>query len=348
MSEILEDAPVEASAPCRVDIGGTIDISTFYLPLRHLGPCTFNIALNLRTTVRLSSYHRDIVRVESRGFDPAEFPVHTAPYVHPLGLVFAVADYFNAGGVRIEIDSASPPRSALGGSSVAAVALIAALSRVLERVGGPSLSRDESVRLAHSLEASVARVPCGLQDQLAAAYGGIHAWYWPGEVDGPIFRRESVVSQEEHRKFGSHLIVAYCGVPHLSKDINGRWVAQFLSGKTRQEWEEIVRNTRQFISALRQKDFPRVVETMNKETDLRRRMTPDVLDDLGIRLVDSARSAHCGAKFAGAGGGGCIWALGTSSDIDRLRDIWSDEISVRREARLLHVNVDSDGLLCKL
>ena len=43
--DILESRPIEASAPCRIDMGGTLDISTFYLPLRHLYPCTLNIAI---------------------------------------------------------------------------------------------------------------------------------------------------------------------------------------------------------------------------------------------------------------------------------------------------------------
>ena len=49
-------------------------------------------------------------------------------FEHPMGLMFAIAAYFRAGGIHIQIESASPPRSALGGSSAAAVALVAALA----------------------------------------------------------------------------------------------------------------------------------------------------------------------------------------------------------------------------
>ncbi|MBW1889644.1 MAG: galactokinase, partial [Deltaproteobacteria bacterium] len=51
--EILKSAPITASAPCRIDMGGTLDLSTFYVPLRFLRPCTFNMALALRTTARI-------------------------------------------------------------------------------------------------------------------------------------------------------------------------------------------------------------------------------------------------------------------------------------------------------
>ena len=49
---------------------------------------------------------------------------------------------------------------------------------------------------------------------------------------------------------------------------------------------------------------------MNRETDVRRQMTPDVLNDIGKTLVELAKKNKCGARFTGAGGGGCIWALG--------------------------------------
>ena len=72
-------------------MGGTLDIDTFSLPLHHLSPCTFNIALNLRTRVRLHPYHQDLVKVSSKGFDQAEYPLNKAPFDHPLGLIFAIA-----------------------------------------------------------------------------------------------------------------------------------------------------------------------------------------------------------------------------------------------------------------
>lgn len=111
---ILEKSPVTASAPCRIDMGGTLDLEAFCLPLGYLRPCTFNIALDLRTRVVLSAYRQGRVRISSRGFEDAEFDIDQTPFDHPLGLMFAVAAYFRAEGVRVHIDSASPPRSALG------------------------------------------------------------------------------------------------------------------------------------------------------------------------------------------------------------------------------------------
>ena len=62
LKQALEKGPIEASAPCRIDMGGTLDISTFYLPLRHFSPCTVNMALDLRTRVLLLPYTGGKVR----------------------------------------------------------------------------------------------------------------------------------------------------------------------------------------------------------------------------------------------------------------------------------------------
>ncbi|MEA3429538.1 MAG: galactokinase, partial [Thermodesulfobacteriota bacterium] len=176
---ILKAGRIEASAPCRIDMGGTLDISTFYYPLRHLSPCTFNIAVNLRTRVCLFPYKKGIIKISSKGFKGEKHSLDQAPFNHPLGLMFAIAAYFGAEGVHVDIDSSSPPRSALGGSSAAAVALIAAFSKLGQmQTAGPG-SRQKIALLAHALEESVAGVPCGLQDQLASVYGGVNAWYWP-------------------------------------------------------------------------------------------------------------------------------------------------------------------------
>ena len=151
LSPFLEKNPIKTSAPCRLDMGGTLDIRTFYYPLSWLKPCTINLALDMRTEVRLLPYKPEHIKVSSRGFDSAEMPLHSVPFSHPLGLIFAVAYYFKAGGLHIEIDSASPPRSALGGSSVAAVALITALSRVFEKVRSAApLTSPQTALLAHA------------------------------------------------------------------------------------------------------------------------------------------------------------------------------------------------------
>ena len=110
LKPFLTNNNIWATAPCRIDMGGTLDIKTLYYPLAYLAPATVNIGLNLRTQVRLRPYDEGMVKISSRGFKSAEFPLGEAPFRHPLGLMFAVTSYFRAAGVHIEIQSTSVVR----------------------------------------------------------------------------------------------------------------------------------------------------------------------------------------------------------------------------------------------
>jgi len=342
----FDSKPLEGSAPCRIDMGGTLDIGTFYFPLRHLRPCTFNVAVDLRTRVRIFPNTRGRIKISSKGFKSAEFAIDQAPFDHPLGLMFAVAAYFRAEGVHIEIESSSPPKSALGGSSAAAVALVALFYWISEQAGESPFSRSQVAMLAHGLEASVAGVPCGLQDQLAAVYGGVNAWHWPGKAEEPVFRREPIWSEAAYDELGRHILLAYCGIPHESKNINSIWVKQFISGKSRKIWEDIVSCTKRFIDAIKMKNFSEAASAMNQEMALRKKMTPEVLDAVGEKLISTAVEAKCGARITGAGGGGCVWAVGEVQDILKLKPEWKRVLEKQKHAGLLDVKVDSKGVIC--
>ncbi len=344
-AEILARESVEASAPCRIDMGGTLDLSTFFLPLHHLEPCTFNAALDMRTHVRLAPWKAGRLKISSRGFESLDVEAAHAPFAHPLGLMMAVCAYYQVDGVHIHIESTSPPRSALGGSSVAAAALIWALSKVRAHTGAPMPGRSGVALLAHAIEQSVAGVPCGLQDQLAAVFGGVNAWYWRADPAQAPYRRVELLPPENVRRLADRVLLAYCGAPHESKDINSTWVRQFVTGQERAAWKEIAQCGHDFVAALASDDLAVAIETMNRETDMRIRLTPEVLDETGKALVTAARENDCAARFTGAGGGGCVWALGPSTRLAVLKSSWERILAAQPSARLLPVGIDTDGLL---
>ena len=345
IQKILELKDIKASAPCRIDLGGTLDIKTFYYPLRHFIPSTFNIALDLRTHVKLLPFEDKNVKITSQGFESAQFPLDKAPFDHPLGLMFAIASYFVAGGVHIVIESSSPPKSGLGGSSSAAIALVAAFSKLLNHMGETKISKKNTAILAHAIEESVAGVPCGLQDQLAAAYGGVNLWYWKTDLAESIFKRKQIYNEKESKDLEKRILIAYCGIPHESKDINSKWVKQFLAGKNRNLWIEIAECTSNFAGALSRQNFQMGASIMNRETSIRRKMTPEVLDGVGVKLVDSAVKNRCGARFTGAGGGGCIWALGEEKNILKLKSEWKDIVTKNENASILNAKIDLKGVV---
>lgn len=344
--KMFEKLPFEASAPCRVDFGGTLDLPAMHYPLRHISPCTFNIALNMRTSVRISQYIKGKVKVSSRGFSDAEFPSDQLPFRHQMGLVFAVAAYFNLDGIHMEINSGSPPRSALGGSSVAAVALVGALMYLLSGNENPDIMKNDDFRTkvcltAHAIESGTAGVPCGYQDQLAAAFGGANLWSWTADPEVSAYTRDIIPVDKASLK--NNILVAYCGKPHVSADINGEWMRRFAEGE-REPWTIISEFTREFSRAFSQKDWRGTAVLMNQETETRLSMTPDVLDETGKKLYDSAKQNGCGARFAGAGGGGCVWAIGETMNISALKNKWAGILETSDGGKLLDTDIDMYGL----
>jgi D-glycero-alpha-D-manno-heptose-7-phosphate kinase len=54
---------------------------------------------------------------------------------------------------------------------------------------------------------------------------------------------------------------------------------------------------------------------LSNEFELQSKLMPQVLPDGDKVLVKTANEGGCGAKIAGHGGGGCIWAIGTKDSI---------------------------------
>jgi len=354
LTNLLEKNEIKVSVPCRVDFGGTLDISTFFLPLNFLSPSSFNIALDMRTHVTLSAFKEGHIKISSKGFKSAQFQAFKAPFNHPMGLMFALADYFNVDGVHIHIESSSPPRSALGGSSAAGVAITAAFltakdlyanhgknSQELEKI-----NPEKAAWIAHYIESSVAGVPCGMQDQLAAAFGGVNQWFWKLDHNGkPAFIQNSILKGTENiKKLNDRLLIAYCGIPHVSSQVNKKWVNQFICGENRDKFVKIVELTDGFVRALQEHDFSLAGKYMNQETQIRLEMTPEVLDLIGKKLFNKAMQLDVGARFTGAGGGGCVWAIGNKDNISDLKKEFNELLRNEKQAKVLDTAIDSEGI----
>jgi D-glycero-alpha-D-manno-heptose-7-phosphate kinase len=76
---------------------------------------------------------------------------------------------------------------------------------------------------------------------------------------------------------------------------------------------------------------------------IRREITPDCLIPVTAELIDQAENLGCGARFAGAGAGGSVWALGTGERIQELRKVWERTLAPTERGKLLDCKVDPRG-----
>ncbi len=343
MAQSKPPSRVSATVPCRIDCGGTLDIDPLALALNPLSPATFNIALDLKTKVTATLTGDGVRRVESEGFGSlAAGPGQEADYTSPLGFFFLAVDYFGLPGVSLKVSSSSPPRSALGGSSSAILASVAALARL----SGRRISRLEAVNLAHQIESALFMTPCGRQDHLAAAYGGVRLWTWrPGAGRGHKSRK--LLKGSAYARLESRLLIAYPGQTHSSARVNSSWVKEFIAGTDRPVWRKIAALTRDLAGAVERGDWAGAGNCLREETGLRMEMTPEVLTDTGRELLAAADRGGIGARFCGAGGGGCLWALGPRKKIRALEPLWAGILEPLPGARLLPPRIDRNGLVVK-
>lgn len=332
---------ITASAPCRVDLGGHWDLPALCLPFHLARPCTVNAAINLRITVRVRPHKPDRVFVVSRDLGCSEEQrSDRLVFNSRLGLVFGIAQYFGISGIRLDITSDAPPMSGLGGSGALGVAVIASLAAAC----GRKMSRKDIVRLAHLLENGLTSGHNGIQDQTAAAYGGVNLWEWKPFPLPADFRRIPLIPNTRMQEFNRRLLVAYCGLDHSSGRLNTSCVQAFLAGHRRKEWLELNELTRHFSVCLSKLNWQEAYKAMAAETALRRKVMVEVISPLASRLIRAAEATGGAGRFAGAGGGGSVWALCNPDARARLEKTWQHLLSRIPSARILDCEMDCKGV----
>ena len=343
--KILEQHTVTASAPCRIDSGGTWDIKALALPLEAAEPVTVNMALNLRTWVSLFPHKDGWIKISSEGFPHGEeYPSENPSFASKFGLFFAAVSHFGLHGLRIHIRSDSPVKSSLGGSSTALIALLKALSEVSLMLVQKKRSKGELLHLGYHLEDGVSGGYCGIQDQAAAVYGGVNQWTWYYGKKGSFLKRKPLLNAKGQRELSKRILVAFSGKRHVSSRVNRVWVNDFLSGKTRAGWIETNSVVGLLAEALEKEAWDEVAGLLREEMAIRRKITPDALIPVTEKLIVQAEKMECGARFAGAGGGGSLWAVGEEERIRGLRRMWDKTLAPVGGGRILECAIDPNGV----
>ena len=255
-------------------------------------------------------------------------------------------NYFGFTGLEIRIHSESPVKSALGGSSTALVALLKALVNLNKIIGGKGyFSKKDILFLGYNLEDGISGGNCGMQDQAAAVYGGGNGGAWNYSNRRMPVKREKLLDRNGIKELSNRLLVAYSGKWHVSADTNRIWLKNFLEGKTRNGWIEANTVVRGLIESVRSMNWIESARCIKEEMKLRRKITPDALIPETIKLTSDAERTGCGARFAGAGAGGSVWALGEPDDINKLKNKWQESLLKIKGARILQCTVDPNGVL---
>lgn len=345
LSSVLKRFDIRASAPGRIAVGGTWDVEALAFLSEELQPCSVNFAVDLKTSVRLSPYPVNRICVCSSGFSIQESHFKALSFDNPLGLIWAVVSFFNISGVKLTVTSKIPPRSGLGGSGVLCVTVIAAISKALGLIHGQARMSNRAIALlAHGLERSLNGNLSGLQDQLAAVYGGVNKWTWRYSRPDSPFKRDVLLTNNSYSELEDRIALCYTGKSRDSITTTGKFVKSFLSGKDRSKWRGLKELTDRFAAALVNKEWMTAAVVLQREASLRRAILHETEPSICSDLRRCAAANRCGSGFAAGNENGCMFAIGEKENIRKLKEGWERYLRKSDGGFLLPCRISATGL----
>jgi D-glycero-alpha-D-manno-heptose-7-phosphate kinase len=202
--------------------------------------------------------------------------------------------------LQIALFSEAPVGCSTGTSAAVSVALVGALDRLTPG----RLTPHEVARAAHRIETDLLKQQCGVQDQLASAYGGINfieILDYPHSIVSPIVLANELCWELERR-----LSLVFLGQSHSSSKVHEKVIEELEAAGPRAEKLEPLRQTPvKARDALYSGDFQALGRTMIENTDAQANLHPDLVSPRHHAVIDVAREfGALGWKVNGAGGDG--------------------------------------------
>jgi D-glycero-alpha-D-manno-heptose-7-phosphate kinase len=210
-----------------------------------------------------------------------------------------------SGDLRIIVRSEAPSASGLGSSAALGVAAVAGLALL----AGRRLSRVEIAREAQALEVEELRLECGVQDQIAAAHGGINGMEvrYPEAELFPLTLEPQMLRDLEAR-----FLLVYTGRSRFSSATHEKVIAAYQSGQpaTMAAMETLAACARRGHASLLRNDLGAFAAAINDNWSAQKQLHPDITTPEAETLA--ARTQQVGAlafKLNGAGSGGTATLL---------------------------------------
>jgi len=312
---------IHARAPLRInDIGGWTD--TWFAGEGKV----LNLAVSPAVEVEIKAFadkrgeeRRVVVHAENYGETFAMNPEKPDRDRHPL-LQFAVAGLPGPKDLFLEISLYSPVPAGIstGTSAAVCVALLGALSLL----GTKKYSWAAIARLAHEVETDRLGQQSGIQDQIAAAHGGISFIRMPSYPDSRV--RAVRPDERTWNELDRRLCLVYLGKPHVSSAMHDRVIAELEGGGPQlrliRKLTEIAQQARDLLAAGELEGYGR---SMIENHECQRALSPGLISKKADAVADIARRFKAsGWKVNGAGGeGGSMTVLGGVDDALRRRMI---------------------------
>lgn len=322
---------VNAIAPVRIcDIGGWTD--TWFA--EHGSVLNLAVTPGVEVQIETQERARDdrvTIRLENYGDTYSMNPDAPPPGRHPLlEEIVQVMGVPEELAIDVAIYSEVPPGASVGTSAAVSVAFIVALHRLLHE--GFSMPPEMVAHLAHKIETERLGLQCGVQDQIACAYGGVNLIdvQYPASTVSRLKLAPGVAMELERR-----LTLVYVGAPHESSRIHDLVIEELSGGGADDDriaaLRELPGRARHALAFGIVEDFGAI---MDENTEIQRALHPGLVCDRFEEVMSIARDFDAlGCKVNGAGGdGGSVTIL-------------SDGISSKRRAMVAALKASGVGVL---
>ena len=262
--------------------GGAVLSTTFdkycYVSVRHLP--------------RFFEYRTELI------YSKTERVSHTSEIVHPA--IRNAMQMMDMHELRLTYDADLPARSGLGTSSSFAVGMLNAFHALKGHYAGKRQLADEAIYLERELCAEAG----GIQDQIAAAFGGMNRI----DFDGDGYRvRPVIIAPERKRELNENLVMFFTGFSRFSADIQNNTVKAMDQKQAElQEMKSLVDEAEAILTD-RHADLDEFGRMLDHTWKLKRGISNGISTDTIDGMYERARRAGAlGGKLLGAGGGGFL------------------------------------------
>ena len=338
------DRVVESVAPIRVcDNGGWTD--TWFS--KH--GAVFNIAVRPRAEVRVrvsaSGPPGIVLHAEDFGERYVVAPQPSAWGPHPLlEAAIAFMKVPSHLGLEVSIHSEAPSGAGTGTSAAVTVALVGAL----EALGPVRSTPREVARAAHRVETELLGRQCGIQDQIAAAFGGINYIEMPAYPEATVFpiRLPGALWRELDRR----LCVVYLGRAHDSSSIHEHVIRELEdAGPDCRRLQDLRGTASRSRDALLAGDLVALGRAMVDNTEAQARLDPALVGAQARQVIAIARDhGALGWKVNGAGGEGGSITLLCDAGASRRRALLRDVLGANPASRRIPTSLSRTGLRVRI
>lgn len=297
-------------APLRISfLGGGTDFPEFYAQEEG---CVLSSAIDKSITVILKRRYDQRIRV---GYTRTELVETVDQLEHEL-VREAMRLTGLTGGVEIGTMGDIPSRgSGLGSSSTVTVALLHAMWTYLGVLPTRGQLAEEAVRV----EREILGRPIGVQDQYAAAFGGLRFHrFGPEGVSSEAVLPDGAAGEQLARRLGEHLLIFFTGITRQSASVLAEQRANIET--QRPLLRAMARQAREGRQALVDGRLDDLGELLHEGWLLKRRLASKVTNPDIDAMYAAARGAGAiGGKISGAGGGGFLLLYARPQDHQALR-----------------------------